>query len=396
MKKQSRILIFFLLILGLFACEDEIGPIINSAAEDGTLSFQLNEPSYSDLTYVLEEDNADLDMEELTCAQPDYGFTAAVTYTSQVSMSSSFDTFISLGTTVTGEMVGVNTKEMNKALISLNDGAFSEPLPSLEIYMRLKAVISTAVNNPVDNDTIVEPLYSNTISINIMPYIEPLYPYTEVTPSPWYIVGLGNVWDNNSNDDIGSSLIPLSVVDGDKYDAASGNGTFTYTGYFVSDEGFKLIQTPGSWSDQWGNTTDGGIDDPVLSGNNFGVPADGWYTITLNSIDDKLTIEETTAPESSYTSMGLIGEFNSWAEDVSMTANGITNSHIWYTTYTFDSDYTTDGGCKFRANSGWDFNWGAASFPVGIGELGGDNIPFEQGTYTVVLNDIDGCFYFIQ
>ena len=396
MKKYNHIFIILLLLIGFYSCEDEVGPIINSAAEDGTLSFQLNEPSYSNLAYVLEEANADLDMEELTCNQPDYGFTAAVTYTAQVAMSESFETLISLATTVNGEVVGVNTKEMNKALISLNGGAFSEPIPTVQVYMRLKAVVSDAVNNPVDNDTIVKPLYSNAISINIIPYIEPLYPYTELTPSPWYIVGLGGVWDNGSNDDIGSSLIPLSVVSGNVYDATTGNGTFTYTGYFKAGQGFKLIHTPGSWSEQWGNTTDGGIDDPVLNGNNFGVPSDGWYTLTLNSIDNKLSIVEATVEETSYTSIGLIGEFNSWAEDVNLTANENTNSHIWYTTYTFDADYTTDGGCKFRANGGWDINWGVATFPVGLSTQGGANIPFKKGTYVVVLNDIDGCFYFIQ
>jgi len=396
MKAYKNIFWVLLLALGFWACDDDADPIINSAAEDGTLTFQLNEPGYSNFTYVLKEANADLDMEELTCSQPDYGFTAAVTYTTEVAMSSDFSTFESLATTVTGEKVGVNTKEMNKALIALNDGAFSEPLPSLQVYIRLKAVISDATNNPVDNDTIVKPLYSNSISINIKPYIEPLYPYSEVTVTPWYIVGLGGNWEN-STDGLGSSLIPLGVVSGDKYDAASGNGTFVYTGYFEASSGFKLIRDVGSYNPQWG-MTDGEY--TYNTGDNITVAADGYYTITLNSIDNKLTIEEATAPATTYASMGIIGAFNEWSEDVSMTANENTESHVWYTSYTFESNQEY----KIRANGGWDVNWGtpsssggdAAYASVAIGKSGGSNILGVKGTYVIIFNDIDGYYWAIN
>lgn len=30
----------------------------------------------------------------------------------------------------------------------------------------------------------------------------------------------------------------------------------TYTGYFPSDKGFKIVRVPGEWDDQWG--ADGG------------------------------------------------------------------------------------------------------------------------------------------
>ena len=394
MKTYKNIILILLLALGFWACEDEFSPVINPAAEDGTLSFQLNEPSYGDLTYVLEEANADSEMEELTCVQPDYGFTAAVTYTTQVSFDETFaaGSFQSLPTTVTGEAVSVNTKEMNKALIALNGGAFSEPLPTLDVYTRLMAVISNATNNPIDNDTIVKPLYSNNILLKIKPYIEPLYPYTEVTVTPWYIVGLGGSWDNSVGG-LGSSLIPLSVVSGNNYDATSGNGIFEYTGYFDASSGFKLVRDVGAWDPQWG-MTDGEF--TYNTGDNITVSESGYYTLTLNSIDNKLSIAPASAPSATYTSMGLIGEFNSWGGDVAMTANANTENHIWYTTHTFDADYTPDGGCKIRANGNWDVNWGVAQFPVGIGTQGGANIPYKKGSYIVIMNDIDGCFYFIK
>jgi hypothetical protein len=51
---------------------------------------------------------------------------------------------------------------------------------------------------------------------------------------------------------------------------------------------------------------------------------------------------------------------------------------------------------KFAADGGWDFNWGAASFPYGQGTQNGANIPYKAGSYTVFLNDITGQFMYIE
>lgn len=393
--KNIRIYFWMALVaVSLFSCEEVIDPVINTKALDGTLTFQLNQPQFSNWTYELKHENAALNMDSLTCVQPEYGFTAAVTYATQVSLSSTFaaGTYKELATTINGEKVAVNTKEVNKALIALNGGSFTEPLPSLTVYVRLKAIISDAVNNPVDNDTIVKPLFSNVITLKVKPYIEPLAPYYEVTLRPWYIIGLGNVWDNNTAG-LGSSLIPLGVVAGNAYDAASGDGTFTYTGYFDAASGFKLIRDIGTWSPQWG-MTDG---TPTYgTGGNITVPTSGYYTLTLNSIDNKLTITAATAPTKDYTLIGLIGEFNGWASDLALTPNTNTQSHIWYVKHEFTANAASDGGCKFRANGGWDTNWGFGKFPAGVGVNNGANIPYKKGIYTIIFNDIDGSYYFIQ
>lgn len=393
--KNIRIYLWMALaVVGLFACEDAKDPVINSAALDGTLSFQLNQPQFTNWAYELKYENASANMDSLTCVQPAYGFTAAVTYTTQVSMSNTFadGTYKELPTTINGEKVAVNTKEMNKALIALHGGSFTDPLPTLKVYVRLKAVVSDAVNNPVENVTTVKPLYSNAINVKIIPYIEPLAPYYEVTLRPWFIVGLGGKW-NNSAAGLGSDLIPLNVVAGNAYDAATGDGTYVYTGYFDASSSFKLIRDVGGWSPQWGMT---GGKPSYNTGDNISVPTSGYYTLTLNSIDNKLTIVAATAPTKDYTSIGLIGEFNGWAADVALTPNTNTQSHVWYVTHEFTANAASDGGCKFRANGGWDVNWGFGKFPAGVGTPGGANIPFKKGKYTVIFNDIDGSYYFIQ
>ena len=401
MKKINILFILLLCLIGFTSCEDTKDPIINSAAINGSLSFKLNQPQYSN--YVLEVANSTKDLDSLTCVQPDYGFTAAVTYSTQVCGDANFaaGTFQTLPTTVNGEKVGVNTKELNKALIAFNGGAFAEPLTFKTVYVRLKAYISDASYSTTKDSLIVKPLYSNAISLKIKPYIEPLDYYYNLTLRPWYIVGLGGKWDN-SVAGLGSSLIPLNVVDGKSYDPGTGDGTFAATVYIKSSDSFKLIRDVTAWSPSWAMT--GGVL-KYNGADNITVSTNGWYTITLNSIDNKLTIVATTAPKNSYASIGLVGAFNNWPAtggDVVLTANTNAGGHVWYTAYTF----TADSQCKLRANGTWTVNWGTPGTVdgnkiysnAGIGVIGGGgkNMLETAGTYTIIFNDIDGGYYFIK
>jgi len=405
MKKISILMVVILGLIGFTACTDTRGPVISSASLNGSLTFKLNQPVYSNIPYFLEDANADLDMDSLTCVQPAYGFTAAVTYTTQVSFSSTFaaGTFQSLATTINGEKVRVNTKEMDKAIIALYGGVLPTPLVTKDVFIRLQAFVSDASTTPIAKDTIVKPLYSNAISIKIHPYVLPLFPYTEVTPRLWFIVGLGNHWDN-SVAGLGSSLIPLNLSAGKKYNL-SGDGEFIYTGYFKASESFKLVRDYTSltaqWAEYWGMTA--GVY-KHNSGDNIAVTADGYYTMTLNTIDNTLTIVPVAAPTSALnTSMGMMGDFNGWTTEIPMTASLATNNHVWYTTYTFASDYAAAGGCKFRSNGSWNVAWGGPAFPYGIGtSSNGANILFKAGTYVIIFNDLDakdaatGTYYFIK
>jgi hypothetical protein len=401
MKRYNILFIVLLGMIGFTSCEDKVDTVINSKAIDGSLSFKLNQPQYSN--YVLEVANSSKDLDSLTCVQPAYGFTAAATYSTQVCANANFatGTFLTLSTSVNGEKVGINVKEINKALIAFNGGAFAEPLTFKTIYVRLKAFISDASYSTTKDSLIVKPLYSNVISLKIKPYIEPLDFYYNVTLRPWFIVGLGGNW-NNSVEGLGSSLIPLSVVNGKSYNPGTGDGTYTTTVYIKSSESFKLIRDVSAWSPSWAMT--GGV--LKLNGaDNITVSANGWYKITLNSIDNKLTVVATTAPTSTYAKIGLVGDFEGWGGgEVLLTSNTSVGGHIWYKTHTFAADNANDGGCKFRANSAWSDDWGAPGSEhrderyrlASEGAYKGKNIAFKKGSYTIIFNDIDGSYYFIK
>lgn len=227
----------------------------------------------------------------------------------------------------------------------------------------------------------------NSVTANVDVTVLSVVPYTAITPRPYYIIGMANGGWNNSTAGLGVSIYPLSVVAGNKYNTA-GDGEFTYTGYFWSNRGFKLIRDLGNWDEQWG------IKNGVIVHNDGGssdikVAADGYYTITLNSISNTMTMVPASVTPTSYSSMSLSGDFNGWSSSSTpMIPAETSNNHVWYATITVPSD----GGIKFNYNS-WATDWGGTSFPVGIGGKMG-NIPIKAGTYTVLFNDIDGTYYF--
>ena len=79
----------------------------------------------------------------------------------------------------------------------------------------------------------------------------------------------------------------------------------------------------------------------------------------------------------SFDQIGVIGDFNGWGADVVMQINPATQK------FYADVEFPADGGFKFRADAGWDVNWGS----TGSGVLdSGDNIPVKAGNYRVYLN----------
>ena len=233
----------------------------------------------------------------------------------------------------------------------------------------------------------------NTSTANVDITVLAVNPFNAVTLRPWFLIGaaIGDGSWNNSTAGLGVALFPLSVIPGNVYNS-TGDGQYTYTGYFKGGAEFKLIRDVSSWSESWGMTGSTYIHNG--GDGNIKMATDGYYTINLNSILNTLTIVPAAAPTASYASMGLIGDatVGGWNADVVMTPGQATNNHIWFTTTTL-----TTGGCKFRANGAWTDNWGSSDFPVGLGVNGNSsNYPAKAGNYKAIFNDITGCYYFIK
>lgn len=399
MKKINIILLGMFAVLVMWSCQEDPIVTINPKAETGDMSFQLHQTRYSNYTYVLDEANNDLSLDALTCQQPDYGFSAAVEYFVQVSFNENMSDSVELETPENGELVPLNTKEMNKAIMKLYNGEMPNPTVAKDVFVRLRAIVSNATPTPLIKDPTVKPLYSNVVKLNVLPYfMEDLVSFDKAkTIKYWYIIGLGDGNWTNKPEGLGVSVIPMSVVSGNAYDS-DGNGTFRYTGYIKNSQGFKLIAEIGNWTIQWGNKENQGIDSPVKDdggSKDFKVPEDGYYTITLNSITNELTIEKSSVEPTVHPNMGLVGTFNDWGNegaDVVLNPFQAENNHYWWAEYTV----ADAANVKFRVDNKWDANFGNNTFPQGLATSNGPNIPAEAGTYVILFNDVDGFYYFYK
>ena len=349
--------------------------------------FILNTPGYAN--YVV--DLATQDSLKFTWEQPKYGFRAEVEYGMQFSASNkwklSTDKVDNQGSVIADYAnVGGNThslrhavavKELAKAIQEMKRYSEKEPIGSLDLYARTFAVF--------EGDT----LFSKPIMIKVKPY------YVALAKAPietWYMIGDG-IGEHNWSDHI-----PLLPLGDHKYDAKTGKGVISWTGY-LNGKGFKVKKNLNNWDDQFGQGSSFG-EFKKKDGGNIMVPKPGYYTVTLDTKNEKLTVEEYkgTAPTSVYPKMFIPGSYGAeqWKPEsqTPMTALGSKDyNHDWKATIELKEDAPDGGGLKFAAGS-WDHNWGGKAFPYGAGSS--DNIMYKKGTYTVYFNDITGQYSFVK
>lgn len=163
-------------------------------------------------------------------------------------------------------------------------------------------------------------------------------------------------------------------------------GIYKYTGFFKAGS-VKLLEAT-DWQPQWGK----GAGDGLLAGNpgtqsndpgTIDIASEGYYTLQVNFNDRTYTLEAYDASAAAtYSTIGVIGSATptGWDSDTDMTQSSF-DPHIWYI-----SNFTiTDGAMKFRAEDGWDVNWGD----------NGNDINVSAGTYNMWLNDLTGEYNLI-
>lgn len=385
MKKLSILASLFMGLALLSGCSDDndSNPTLNVPD-----TFTLNEPELKNYTYDL----AKADGITLTWTQPDYGYTAAVTYYAQVSLDNtwkdaeggSMATYAEVDGSVRTCKATFASNLVDEAIMKA--GLIDDPanVPAEDtIYIRLRATVGAG-------DT----LYSNSVKVAVKPY------YVELSSDPvlWYLVG-DCIGDGNETNEgtanVGVSLIPLSAVDGTKYNFV-GSGEFTYTDYFPANGKFRLLKTPGETdASNFFGSADGSFAGATLGNDGyFTIPSDGYYTISLNSKTNTLTVAAASSTPKEYGVICIAGSINSWSTSVTMTPANQHSSvnHVW----TYDYDFSVNDEVKFLSDYSWDTNWGNSAFPYGFGTNGGDNIKVTtKGKYRIVFNDVTGFYTFI-
>jgi hypothetical protein len=242
-----------------------------------------------------------------------------------------------------------------------------------------------------------------------------------------------NTWDPNTLN-WGGNTFPTGagIVDGPAigstvgvYDVTFNTTTLEYS--FVSQNLYPIIGligpgTPGaSWDtgDTDLSTSDGihySINNVMLSGavkfrKNHTWTADGnWAPLTFPSgiaiLNDSGALEvpaglynvsfnlETLAYSFSFPSIAIVGSATPQGEPISTTVDEYVLTTTDGINYALNSIVITDGWAKFREDSAWAHNWGAASFPSGTATQDGTNITCTAGTYSVTFNRSTGDYAF--
>ena len=148
-----------------------------------------------------------------------------------------------------------------------------------------------------------------------------------------------------------------------------GVNTGKYKGFGYLSQEFKFKPNEADWNGDWENDGEGKIADN--GGANCPAPETaGYYMIEV----DLTAMTYTLTPIST---IGIIGpaQDGGWDADTDMAYNAETGA--WEATVALKGDKM-----KFRANDGWDINWGGSFDAL---TQGGADIAVEEGTYEIKL-----------
>lgn len=286
-------------------------------------------------TVVLTKDNADKDAVTLSWPKPDYGFSAAASYT--ILIDKKGGTFVAPVSIITNTALTktFKTSELNAILIKL--GLVAGTAGDIDIRV---------VSNVGDN-TSKTSFTSPTISLKATPYLDKL----DLT-TIWGVVGSAAVNGWNGPD------MPFYKTD----------KTDEIVAYVTLNDGEIKFRSNNKWDVNYGD--DGANGTLESGGANIKVTA-GTYKITFNTASLTYTIEK-------Y-SWGLVGSAtpSGWnAPDVPLTYDPTTDT--WKATA-----FLKAGEIKVRKNEDWGVNYGGAG---GTLVLGGDNIAVTEGNYNITID----------
>ena len=182
MKKISILAFLFAGMLSFSSCESDrdSNPVLQEPTE-----FVLNVPAYVNTTYDL----ANSTSIELTCSQPDFGFTAPAVYAVQVALDQSFENYIQLDTKYSTAKMNVDAKELAVALTNLYvaNGKTEADFPlQTKTYIRLVAELNAATST-------IASITSNVIELPVVRVEFALPPV--LLPETVYVVGNHNGWN---------------------------------------------------------------------------------------------------------------------------------------------------------------------------------------------------------
>ena len=324
-------------MIGFYSCKKDENRVVLDPAK---VTAPVIDASADGTTVVITKTNQDSTV-MFSWQAANYGFNTAINYSVQMDLDgNNFSNPTTLGTTKSITTLKVSLGDLNNKLLLME--ADPEDATPLNIDFRIVSSVSNQVKD----------VNSGVVKITFTPYTIPIvYPKL-------YVPGAYQGWAPDKADSIGS-LKSDGNFEGYIYMDAPGEFKFTSerdwngTNYGAGD-------TPGTLS------TDGGA-------GNLSVPDSGFYKFNVNTTDLTWTSLKTT--------WGLIGDATpgGWDTDTPMVYNP--DTQLWTVTLDLSAN-----DIKFRANGGWDLNYGSND---GNGKLqpNGANIHIAvAGNYTITLD----------
>jgi hypothetical protein len=346
MKKDiNKIIALLLGMLLMVSCDEEaVKPVVDITGANSVSPALTNAATGSG---ELSLANANETFETFIWSAASYGQDLAVSYSLEMDVTEAFTSATTLKTTE-DLSVSVTQNDVNNTAILLEMELLKEGTAYFRVVSKINGVESLL------------PLQSSVVSRIITPY-ETLIDYPKI-----YLPGAYQGW-NPAGDDAGNLY---------SYDF---NNKYENILYF--DDAYEFKITVGqSWDLNYGGS--GGVLEQ--NGANFSVPAAGAYLI-------KADIGALTYSIEAVDYWGLIGSATpgGWDSDTDMTYNG--QRQMW--------EVTTDlvaGEFKFRANDGWDLNYGDSGTDGSL-DANGDNIQLSSdGNYTIRLDITNNTYSVIK
>ena len=333
----NRMLMLVAAVVVLASCEKDEVKAVYTAGVAPVLTSSSN-------ALILEQDNAANDAVTFNWTKAEYGFSAAQGFTIQMAPK---------GTSFGADLAEVNVQANTSKKFTV--GEFNKEMLKIvpfgqasEVEVRIKSLVTDSI----------PAAYSNVLTMTITPYQDII---TYAYPYALNIAGNYQDWSPGT----APQIVSLSN-DGD------------YEGYINFDNAtpeFKIVK-----GDNWGAGDYGDAGGGMLSngGNNLKL-TDGAGVYRLKANTGSMTWSALK-----ITTWGIIGSATpgDWGASTPMTFDEATGSWVITT--------NLKGGAelKFRANDGWDVNFGDNKPAVdGKPDYGGDNIAIAaDGNYTIRLN----------
>lgn len=168
------------------------------------------------------------------------------------------------------------------------------------------------------------------------------------------------------------------------------NNAHLWTGTFTLAAGEAKFRADNDWAVNWGsNTAPSGFS--VGNGANIPIAVGGTYFVRFNDATGEYFFGP-AANSAAFTTVGLIGpaQTGGWDSDTDLIKDP-SNPFLYSKVMT-----VSENEAKFRANDDWAVNWGASTFPSGVGVQNGANIPTKDGKYFITFNSLTGEYTFLK